>query len=131
MQACSRKTTLRRRHLRHLAQKFLLQDVFALLVLLASLVRPVVLPAHHLLTLPAEDVSDHMPASSHVALNGLTLLVIDDAVEEVCFAMLATEVLQCESALLKYGSQSYCHDGLTRLMISSWSARCVLHVRQP
>jgi hypothetical protein len=80
-------------HSRHRAQQLRLQNVLALLVLLAGLIGLVVLPADRLLALSAVDVAYDVAAGRHVALVGLGFGHVDDAVEEVCFAVLAAEVL--------------------------------------
>ena len=48
---------------------------------------------HNFSTLFTGDVSYHMAASGHVTLAGLTLLNVDDGVEEIGFAVLTAEVL--------------------------------------
>jgi hypothetical protein len=75
------------------AEQLGLEDELALLVLLGILVGLVVLPADRVLALPAGDVAHNVPARCHVALARLARLDVDDRVEEVGFAMLATEVL--------------------------------------
>ena len=77
----------------HGAEQLRLEDELALLVLLARLVRLVVFPADRLLALPAVDVTHDVAARRHVAFAGIGLGDVDDAVEEVCFSMLAAEVL--------------------------------------
>lgn len=84
----------------HLTQQLLLQDVFALLVLLGALVRAIVLPPDHFFALPARYVPHYVSAGGHVALARLALLDVDDGVEEVGFAVLAAEVLSSEAVLL-------------------------------
>jgi len=76
----------------NLAQKLGLEDVLALLILLACLERLIVLPTHRLLALLAIYVPYDVPARRHVALSWLTLCGVDNAVEEVGFAVLAAEV---------------------------------------
>lgn len=80
--------------LRHVAQQLSLEDVLPLLVLLASLEGLVVLPADGLAALAARDVADDVAAGGHVALRRLALGDVDDGVEEVRLAVLATEVLR-------------------------------------
>ena len=65
----------------HLTQQLLLQYVLALLVLLTTLECSIVLPAYHLSTLLASDVSHYVFASSHIALSGFALLDVDNGVE--------------------------------------------------
>jgi hypothetical protein len=76
-----------------IAQERLLEDELPLLVLLRALVCFVVSPTDHLFALPASDIPDSVPASSHVAVAWLGCLDVHHAVEEEGFAMLATEVL--------------------------------------
>jgi hypothetical protein len=76
-----------------LTQQLLLQNVLALLILLRALVRAIVLPPDHLTALSASNISHQVAAGGHVTLASLTLLDIDDGVEEVGFAVLAAEVL--------------------------------------
>lgn len=83
------------------AQQLCLQNELALLVLFARLVSLVVLPADCLLALPAVDVADYVATGRHVALVGIRLGDVDDAVKEVGFAVLAAEVLQGVSATLR------------------------------
>lgn len=85
------------RRSRHRAQQLCLENELALLVLLAGLIGLVVLPADRLLTLATVDVADNVAAGGHVALVGLRLGDVDDAVEQVRLAVLAAEVL-CMSA---------------------------------
>ena len=75
------------------AQELCLEDELALLVLLARLVGLVVFPADRLLALAAVDVAYNVAARRHVALVGVGFGHVDDAVEQVGFAVLATEVL--------------------------------------
>lgn len=79
--------------LRDLAQKLRLQNELSLLVLLTRLVCLVVLPAHRLFALFAVNVTYDVPACSHIALTRLSRCDVDDAIEQICFAMLATEIL--------------------------------------
>jgi hypothetical protein len=77
----------------HGAEQLCLQDEFALLVLLAGLVRFVILPAHCFLALSTVDIAYDVATGGHVALVWLGLGNVDNAVEEVGFAVLAAEVL--------------------------------------
>jgi hypothetical protein len=74
------------------AEQFLLQDKLPLLVFLAALVGLVILPTHSFLALSARDVADDVATSCHAALDGLGLGDVHDVIEEVSFAVLATEV---------------------------------------
>lgn len=76
------------------AQQLGLEDELALLVLLAGLVRLVVFPPDGARAAAALDVAHDVAAGCHVTLGGLGGLDVDDAVEEVCLAMLASEVLR-------------------------------------
>ena len=78
---------------RHHAQKLRLQDELALLVLLRALKCLVVLPPNHLFALSARDISYDVSAGGHVAVARFRSLGVHDAVEEVGFAMLTTEIL--------------------------------------
>ena len=82
-----------RQHSRDLAKQLLLQDELALLVLLGTLVRLIILPPNHLFALSASDVAHGVTARGHVAVARLGGLDVDDAVEEEGFAVLAAEVL--------------------------------------
>jgi hypothetical protein len=84
------------------AEQLGLQDELALLVLLASLVGLVVLPADCLLALTAVDVAYYVTTGSHVALVRVGLGDVDDAVEQVRLAVLAAEVLRLVSIALMY-----------------------------
>lgn len=75
------------------AQQLTLENELALLVLLAGLVSLVILPAYRLFALSAMDVTHDVAAGGHVPLVGLGLGDVDYVVEEICFAMLAAEVL--------------------------------------
>lgn len=77
----------------HHTEELLFQDKFALLVLLAALVCLVVLPSYRFLALSAGDITHNVSAGCHAAFNSFTLCDVDDIIEEVCFAMLASEVL--------------------------------------
>lgn len=62
----------------HTAEKLLLEDVLALLVLLCVLICLVVLPANNLLTLSAANISYGMSTCSHVTVASFALLNVDD-----------------------------------------------------
>jgi len=76
----------------NLTQKLCLENEFALLVLLAGLESFVVLPSYRLLALFAVYISHDVAACRHVAFSWVTLGDVNDAVEKVCFAVLASEV---------------------------------------
>ena len=82
------------RHLSNLAQKLLFQDEFSLFVFFASFVCLVVFPANNFLALLAADISNNMPAGSHVTVTWLSRCDIDDIIEEVGLAVLTTKVLR-------------------------------------
>jgi len=73
-------------------EQFGLKNELALLVFLTRLEGLIVLPAHRLFALLAEDVSYHMSTCCHIAFTGLARGYVHDAVKKICFAMLATEV---------------------------------------
>ena len=77
----------------HSGQELRLQDELALLVLLRSLVRLVILPPHRLFALSAVDIPYEVPPRRHVALHGFCLGDVYDGGEEVGFAVLAAEGL--------------------------------------
>ena len=122
----------------HITQQFSLQDVLSFLILLARLKRLIVFPAYRLVALSARNIPHDVSAGCHVSLTGIAGRDVDDVVEEVRFAMLATEILIHQVS----------HDGLnpppcrrgsigmrarrrTRLMMSSWFERCALQFLQP
>lgn len=115
-------------HSRHGAQQLRLKDEFAFLVFLAGLVRLIVLPTHRLLTLSAMYVAYYVATGRHVALVRLRLGDVDDLVKEVCFAVLAAEILErtCQQRRCRRKGK-----WRTLLRMSSWLERCVLHVLQP
>jgi hypothetical protein len=76
-----------------LAQQFGLKYELALLVLLARFESLVVFPAYGFFALLAEDVADNVPTGCHISLAWLALGDIHNAIKEVGFAVLATEVL--------------------------------------
>lgn len=80
-------------HSAHDIKHLCLQDEFALLVLLTSFIRLVVLPANDAMAFFALNVTNQMFTSRHVALCLLAFLYVDYRVEEVGFAMLTSEVL--------------------------------------
>lgn len=75
-------------------QQLRLQNEFPLFVLLTSLIRLIIFPAHRLLALLANHIPHRVPARRHVALDRFGLRGVDDGVEEVGFAVLAAEVLE-------------------------------------
>lgn len=81
-----------------IAEQFCLENELAFLVLLRSLVRLVVFPAHRLFALLAGDVPYDMAASRHVTIVWLAHVDVDDAVEQVGLAMLSAEVLATEQS---------------------------------
>lgn len=81
------------RYLAHHAQQFFFQYKFPLFILLTGLVCFVILPAHRLLALPAVNITDNMPSGGHATLHRFRRGNVDDIAEEVCFAMLAAEIL--------------------------------------
>jgi len=87
-------------------EKFLLQDELALFVFLAGLVCLVILPANRLLALAAVYVAHYVATGGHVALIRVRLGDVDDTVEQVGFAVLATEVLGHVSAVRMSGRRS-------------------------
>ena len=114
----------------HIAKQLGLQDVLPLLVLLARLERLVVLPAHRLLALAARDVPHDVPARRHVTLAGVARRDVDDVVKEVCFAVLAAEVLHANhqrSATAQQDSGTQ-EAGLVRGMGRTYPADDVLMV---
>jgi hypothetical protein len=116
----------------HLTQQLLLQNILILLILLRTLIRTIVLPAHHLAALATRNITHYMTASRHVALARFALLDIDDFVEEVGFAVLAAEILHDPfSSHVSLMDREVGEREHTLLMISSWSARWVLQFLQP
>ena len=81
------------RGLAHDTEELLFKNKLALLVLLAALVCLVVLPSYRFLALSAGDITHDMSTSCHAAFNSFTLCDVDNIIEEVCFAVLAPEVL--------------------------------------
>ena len=74
-------------------EQFLLEDEFALLVFLTALVCLVVLPSYRFLALSARDVAHNMSSGCHAALYSFALRDVDNFIEEVCFPVLASEIL--------------------------------------
>jgi hypothetical protein len=107
----------------HRAEQLALQDELALFVLLARLIRLVILPAYRLLALPAVNVANNVSPRRHIALVGLGFSHIDDAVEEVGFAVLAAKVLR---EISTRRSVSHLPGRLTLLSMSSRLDRWVL-----
>jgi hypothetical protein len=77
----------------HIAKQLSLQDVLSFFVLLARLKCLIILPAYRLVALSAGNISHYVSARGHIPLTGIARRDVDDIVEEVCFAMLATEIL--------------------------------------
>jgi len=75
-----------------IAKQLSLEDELALFVLFGGLVGLVILPPDSLLTLPACNIANDVSAGRHVALVGGARVDVDDAVEEIRFTMLTTEV---------------------------------------
>lgn len=78
----------------HLAEQLLLQDELALLVFFGALEGLVILPPDDFFALPTGDVAHGVFASGHIAITRVGGLDVDDAVEEIGFAVLAAEVLR-------------------------------------
>lgn len=79
-------------------QELRLEDIFALLVLLAGLVCLVILPADRLFALSAVYVTYYVASGRHVALVWVRFGDVYDLVEEICLAVLTAEVLMgCQS----------------------------------
>lgn len=74
-------------------KQLLLENKFPLLILLAGLIRLVVFPPHRLPALSAGNISYHVSAGGHTSFGGFGLVDIDHRVEEVCFSVLAAEIL--------------------------------------
>ena len=85
----------------HLDQQLGLQNVFAFLVLLGVLKRPLILPTHEMPTLSAVYVPYDVPSRGHISLCGIAGVDVDDVFEEEGFAVLASEVL-CETITSVY-----------------------------
>jgi len=75
-----------------LAQKLCLENEFALLILLTRLECLVILPSDCLFALLAVYVSHDVSTGCHVPFACFPLSDVDDAIEKVGFAMLATEI---------------------------------------
>jgi hypothetical protein len=76
-----------------IAKKLGFKNKLAFLVLLSCLIRLVVFPANRFFALLTGDIPNDVSAGSHIPLAGLARIDVDDTVEEVGFAMLATKVL--------------------------------------
>lgn len=76
------------------SEELSLENELALLVLFRGLVRLVVFPTNHLTAATARYVADDVTACRHITLGLFGGVDVDDIVEKVGFAMLATEVLQ-------------------------------------
>lgn len=81
----------------HGAEQLCFQDELPFLVLLAGLISLVVFPAYGFLTLSAVNVAYDVTTGGHVALVRLRFGDVNNAVEQVCLAVLTAEVLQCVS----------------------------------
>jgi len=84
-------------HLTHHTQKLLFEDKLALLVFLTALVCLIVLPSYRFLALSASNIAHDVSTGRHAALYSFALCDVDDSVEEVCFPVLASEVLDKEA----------------------------------
>jgi hypothetical protein len=73
------------------------------------------------------NIANDVAAGGHVALVRLGLSDVDDAVEQICLAVLASEVLLCISCR----SGQEIHEAPTLLRMSSWFERWVLQFLQP
>jgi len=69
----------------------LLQDDFSLFVALTVVHGKLIHPAYFVVTVLTENISDPMPASQHDALRTLTVVQVDDFVEEKCSSCGACE----------------------------------------
>jgi len=76
----------------HLNNQLRLENVLALLVLLARFVSLFVLPAHNTAALLACNVSHVMAPGGHVAVGNFLFFDVDDGVEQVGFAVLTAEI---------------------------------------
>lgn len=72
-------------------EKISLEYVFALFVLLRLFVGTVIFPAKDSGTFDAKNIADSMVASRHLAVIWFAFYDINDAIEEICTAMLAVE----------------------------------------
>ena len=88
----------------HDAQQLGLEDELALLVLFRRLVGLVVLPPDRLAAATAHNVTHNVPARRHIALAGIAGIDIDHGVEQVRFAVLASEVLSSKLSAARVGS---------------------------
>jgi len=78
--------------LSNIAKQLGLKNKLPLLILLTTLKRLIVLPAHRLVTLPTTNIPHDMSARRHVSLGGFAGGDVHDVVEEVGFAVLAAEI---------------------------------------
>ena len=78
----------------HNAKQLLFQNKLSFLVLLRCLVCLVVLPSYGFFALAALDIADNVAACCHASFHGVKGCDVYHRVEEVCFAMLASEVLE-------------------------------------
>lgn len=76
----------------NIAKQLSLKDKFALLVLLGCLKCFVIFPPNYFLALTAGNVANNVTASCHMAFVWLASFKIDDVIEEICFAMLSSEM---------------------------------------
>jgi len=88
-------------HSVNLTQQLCLQDELSLLVLLRLLKSFVILPPHRSLALLAHYVSDNVATCGHGTFTGLTFFDVHDSVEEVGFAMLASEVTRDDVVVIR------------------------------
>ena len=79
--------------LRNIAEQLSLEDKLALFVFLRVFICLVVLPTHSLLALAAGNVADDVSSRCHISLARFAGVDVDNAVEEIGLAMLATEIL--------------------------------------
>lgn len=77
----------------HNAEQLLFQDELSFLVLLRGLVCLVVLPPYGFFALTALNIADNVASCGHASFHGVKGCDVHHRVEEVCFAMLASEVL--------------------------------------
>lgn len=75
-------------------EQFLFENKLSLLVLLAALVCLVVLPSYRFLALSAGNIAHNMSTGRHAALYSFAMSNVDNIIEEVCFSVLASEVLR-------------------------------------
>lgn len=80
-------------NLTNIYQQLCLQNKLPLLILFGLLIGLIILPSDNLLALFTRDIAHNVAARCHVPLHGLGLLDVYDRVEEVCFSVLAAEIL--------------------------------------